>query len=365
VDQVGGNWDRTSVCGARRGGVGAAVAAAIVALAFFALAVPAGARSRPVGLRMFLPAPGHITLESISATVKHPSARQRRLGLLSPSFPGVRSLPPSVRILYLRRTFRTQGSVKTVVLFLVINRAPPEGPTRAAPDCSGGGSPLAGPVRHRNYGLIDLGANTPIAPYLSCDEREKSVTAHVAGNADLAKGFQVKSAQWPLNDLFSGRSYPPQAPTPSQINKDLSDPNLDTGHYDDGHAFGWKVQTKDVWVTLSTLFFDKKPAESVDGIENFVHTDLNADGKTGTGSGTGTGGSCSGTGTTGSQTFTEPSPQIGTKDYDFTTVIPATCDITAGAHAAVYLINDADGSVIACHQDVNNSGSGGAPPPPG
>jgi hypothetical protein len=369
MDRLGGTWGRSSVwsaCGRRR--LSATVPAA-AALLLVALAAPASAQSRQPRLRILLPAPGHITLESISATKGHPSARQRRLGLLRPSFPSAGTLPPSVRILFLRRTFRTQSSVKTVVLFLVINRAPPKG---AAFAFAAGDepNPLPPPDRYSNDNYVVAGLAALASPpstydfsYRDAKVQDGQISARAARNADLAQGSQMKSAESVLDDLFTGHAGSPA--TPPDVGQTLSDPNLDTGHYDDGHAFGWKVKTsgqqKDVWTTLSTDFVDQKPAQALDGIENIAHTDLNADGKIGTGSGSGPGGggSCSGTGTTGSQTLTDPSPQAQVAVYDFTTSIPATCDITADTNVAIYLISDSDGSVIACRQAAD------APNPPG
>ena len=63
-----------------------------------------------------------------------------------------------------------------------------------------------------------------------------------------------------LNDLFSGVSNNDNGlafEAPGSTNggsNGLGDPNLDTGHYDDGHSFGWKMKgvNQDNWTTLST-----------------------------------------------------------------------------------------------------------------
>jgi hypothetical protein len=267
--------------------------------------------------------------------------------------------------------------VKTVVLFLVINRASMKAATASAAGAQAhsagsaqqpleGGSVLGNPLTA--YFVLGL-ISSPSEENFFYDnfQHRGNFFAISVHNADLATGSQVKSDERVLDDLFTGHSKPAQPPTSSQINNGLSDPNLDTGHYDDGHAFGWNVKTesqqKDLWLTVITDFTHNKLTQVVDGIENFVHTDLNADGKTGTGSGTGTGGSCSGVGTTASQTLTDPSPQVGVQKYDFATVIPATCDVAADAHMAIYVVNDADGSVISCVQDI--SGPTPPSPPPG
>jgi hypothetical protein len=65
-----------------------------------------------------------------------------------------------------------------------------------------------------------------------------------------------------LNDLFGGVAdsnnglvfEAPNSNGDGQGGGNLSDPNLDTGHYDDGHSFGWKMKgtNNNNWTTLST-----------------------------------------------------------------------------------------------------------------
>jgi hypothetical protein len=170
-----------------------------------------------------------------------------------------------------------------------------------------------------------------------------------------------------LNDLFTGSvedridMFKPDAPGDRSPGDEIP---LDTGHYDDGHSFGWTRNTPpkimaDSWGKLATGQFAQ---ETLDGIIRDIETDLNDRVKLDGASTSTTPSPCTGTGTTASQTLTDPSPQAQVAVYDFTTSIPATCDITADTHVAIYVINDSDGSVIACRQDLS---AGGAPPPPG
>ncbi|MEZ0230932.1 MAG: hypothetical protein ACAI25_20100 [Planctomycetota bacterium] len=65
-----------------------------------------------------------------------------------------------------------------------------------------------------------------------------------------------------LNDLFQGVANndnglvfeAPNSNGDGAGGTNLSDPNLDTGHYDDGHSFGWKMKgaNDDNWVHLAT-----------------------------------------------------------------------------------------------------------------
>jgi len=112
----------------------------------------------------------------------------------------------------------------------------------------------------------------------------------------VANDSQLPSIRGTLSDLFEGHV------TPSQLTRILGDPALDTGHYDDGHAFGWKVRSHadqhDVWRTLATAAFDGQWDGVVVAIETRAGTDLNGDGVVGPlaggGPGSGSGGTTSG-----------------------------------------------------------------------
>jgi hypothetical protein len=70
-----------------------------------------------------------------------------------------------------------------------------------------------------------------------------------------------------------------------------ADPKLETGHYDDGHSFGWKtgkVPERDVWKHLTNaVIADNGLADIIAKLEAELATDINGDGKVG-GSGTNT-----------------------------------------------------------------------------
>ncbi len=83
-----------------------------------------------------------------------------------------------------------------------------------------------------------------------------------------------------LNDLFSGLPQNDsglvfEAPSGSQGQGggNLSNPNLDTGHYDDGHSFGWKMKgvNDDNWTHLTT---DQNAQAQLDAIIATIETNL-------------------------------------------------------------------------------------------
>jgi hypothetical protein len=71
------------------------------------------------------------------------------------------------------------------------------------------------------------------------------------------------------------------------------DQKLDTGHYDDGHSFGWsnsKSAERDVWKDLTyELDAHQAMADIVVKIETHLKTDINGDGQVGTTTNTNTG----------------------------------------------------------------------------
>lgn len=102
---------------------GRMLAALVLATALTAPA--AGAATRPLRgpvLNVYAPGAGHVTVELLRVTLtgranRHPP---RRLRL---RFPGARSLPPSVRVLYAERRIRGRRSTTYALLLLVLHRA--------------------------------------------------------------------------------------------------------------------------------------------------------------------------------------------------------------------------------------------------
>jgi hypothetical protein len=230
----------------------------IGALAFAVMAAPASARrvSHPPQLRLALPAPGHVTLEMVSATVRRAARGLRRTGLLKPRLPRARSLPPSVRILYLRRTFRTRTAVRSTLFLVAVNRAQPGSAPRSAALAQPAQLPpnlcftsatqapiIRAPVSDEAYAYLVYGP--PEKPRLAYSECRVSLPQAGLGgvlavNPDLSSRPLAASGRRELMESV----LLVDEPGDSAVDRALGDPKLDTGHYDDGHSFGWNVKTK-------------------------------------------------------------------------------------------------------------------------
>jgi len=270
----------------------------IGALAFAVVAAPASARrvSHPPQLRLALPAPGHVTLEMVSATVRRPSRGLRRSGLLKPRLPRARSLPLSVRILYLRRTFRTRTAVRSTLLLVAVNRATPGSTPRSAALAHPAQVPLVLCFSNRTptvraevtdeayaylvYGPPDKAQFT----YSQCKVSlpQVSLGGVLAVNTDLTSRPLAASGRRELTESL----LLVDEPSDSTVDKALGDPKLDTGHYDDGHSFGWNVKTKaqeravfdDV---LKFIAHSNSLSGVVPMLEHDMGADLNGDGAIG------------------------------------------------------------------------------------
>jgi hypothetical protein len=224
----------------------------VLAIALLTLGATAGGQARAATARtvvhseLVVPDPGHVTIEVFSQTVERPSAHLRRSGLLRPSVPGTGSLPSSVRILSLRRTFVTRGAVRSVLLFVLINLpqasgARSSGAIAQAPQTSQAFSCTVNagtPVIVRVEGITELvgdlllQATSPRCPLIP---RGAGYSQSIAVNADLLSVTSRSVAQRDMADALLLIDEP--------TSRFESDQLVDTGHYDDGHAFGWKLNT--------------------------------------------------------------------------------------------------------------------------
>jgi hypothetical protein len=213
---------------ARRFIVPALVIAAVV------LAAPASARTsaipwKPPTLKSKLPAPGHITVELDRFT--HQLGRGQRAPkkfTVRPKKP--KSLPASVRVIWASRVIETRKSVTLSILQVAINAAKPATPARIA-------------AKQTETPALEL----YIQEIWTKTESERigasDYTSHVHVQGWKAEQLGVENADLAtpteIHPLFQG------------IQDDYTDkktlrtlfeesPPLDTGHYDDGHAFGWK-----------------------------------------------------------------------------------------------------------------------------
>ena len=251
------------------------VAIAVLALAGVLASSASAAKPPPLTLNVPLPAPGHVSIETFRLTVPS-KAFPVRLALrpLDAS-----SLPPSVRVIYGRRSIRSGSSTTYALVLLVINRAPGRSLARShvdqLPMFTGEdmsfaadlalffGSPAAAAYL-KEEATVHVATGKPVP-------QATRAKATLAANADLASAAQAKQAF----SAFKALEF--------DANGEL-DPGVETGHYDDGHAFGWKgsaAAERKALGDLSDLGRANTDALIAD-IERDLRADINGDGKIGT-----------------------------------------------------------------------------------
>jgi hypothetical protein len=239
------------------------VAASAVALAL----IPATA-SASMGLRVVLPAPGGVTVTTVKETVRGPARMPKRLRLLPQK---VRSLPSSVRVMYARRTVRKRKSTTYLLTLIAINVAsrsatasgdtPPE--PRSDLLSSSGGEKLS------DFATYYLFFGGPLAAE-EVQKYSKQGDLYVSGDMFSASNPQAPAAP----DLWSGARDTLDGNHDGKL-----DPSVDTGHYDDGHAFGWSIKSnadeRKTWGELAKSGFDSLEAQ----LEQNLNDDINGNGQ--------------------------------------------------------------------------------------
>jgi hypothetical protein len=216
-----------------------------------------------------------VTIETL--TIKLTGRGRVRLpARLRLSAPTVRSLPPSVRILYARRTIRSRRATTYRLVLLAINVASRHSirQARAAEGSSqpAGGHLLAGGGEAKVLSdaasvLLFMGA--PAAAFevqAQYDKKEHQ------DSLDIATSFRNADLGTPaLGHLISGAVKP-------VLGANNQDPKIDTGHYDDGHAFGWRPQgEKRALHDITNANLDRLIAD----LESDMRADINGDGTIG------------------------------------------------------------------------------------
>jgi hypothetical protein len=289
------------------------------------------------------PAPGHVTLAAYSLkfdrSVRRGLPRRLKLGLA-----GRQKLPPSLRILTAVRRVRSRGSVRYSLLVLAVNQRTAQAAAGSAAEPSARAadfSPNAGflldfghlvdglelySIRcnrcHRaiffaedpnpyGSGITDLcdkcmseghemyddlrGHDENFCPACRKKRGEPHMSAVVAKNVDEGgaipdsfRGQLVKQGfgAVPAPDLFT----PPFGdPNTTADDPHSSTDDFDTGHYDDGHAFGWGVTTpsdaeRAIWHSYSAFVNDQLNGY-IAQLEQDLAADINGDGALGAGTG--------------------------------------------------------------------------------
>jgi hypothetical protein len=215
---------------------------AVLALVFIASApTDAGAAQRKrAKLTIAAPTPGHVTIAGARFVVKTqtPKRYPRRVGV---GFPKRTKHSGSVRLLWATRSFRKKGSV-TYDLMVVAVRKPGAAGARAAYD----DPTLIDAFLNWGGQVITCGSCGGIHQGTLYKDNEYCDSCH--GHMAIQKANQLYDADHAspgkfhtLTDLFAGPAGGNQIVFEGGAADDKVDPTIDSGHYDDGHSFGWKV----------------------------------------------------------------------------------------------------------------------------
>jgi len=263
----------------------------LAALAALALhATPAGAKAPRVTLK--LPSPGHVTVAALrmDVTAAHPGRLPRRVSL------GARklgALPPSVKVLFATRSKRIRGGRRYMAVVFVVRRVEAAATAHAADTAhepnivelifggdGGSWSVCSGCGAERPTGFLAAGELCS-----DCDEARFESQLAAVKDADRRRARRPST----LDDLF--RSDWTKGGDARDIFAGHSpDPTLDTGHYDDGHSFGWGTPPRPtlpppdvlrVEIDLVEDIIERQPAQLVPDLEVATAVDLNGDGVVG------------------------------------------------------------------------------------
>lgn len=259
----------------------AILAALAVALAFGM----AGRADAAPKMGVVVPDPGHVSFAVSATEVRADKAAQlpKRVKL---GFRKASKLPESVRVVWATRVLRKGRRATYATAVLILNQAS----TAARP---GKGPHDTGDFIRLLYDMFvtDSGQCDGCRQLFPGDELHDGVcdSCHTVTRLMYANPLVDEGSSRPmrkkLTDLFEG----------VKEGQDLifegspqDDPSLETGHYDDGHAFGWGVKTKrderDLLDEAADAILRRKThAAYLEGLEAVIHRDLNGDGVVGSG----------------------------------------------------------------------------------
>jgi hypothetical protein len=222
----------------------------VILAAVLCLPAPAEAKRQ-----LTLPSPGHVTISAQRITV--PKAGNQDL----PSRFRVRgfnrrALPSSVRVLWATRVIRRRRTITFASLILAINRA--ERPTAGASQDDDGEA----------FFLYLLNGGVEGAR----PAERQAVTIFDAPDTSPPRIFRQMEQRLETDWMKDGRSVFDNPPPGTER-------FIDTGHYDDGHSFGWRPRRQDeAWNALTTSDFGREQMDEViSKIENNLGVDIDAD----------------------------------------------------------------------------------------
>jgi hypothetical protein len=257
--------------------------AAVVVLVLLASSADGAHAAKRHELSLFAPDPGHVTVEAVELKVTGKPARKLprhvRIGFVKRG-----SLPPSLRVLTVTRAFKSGKGMTYAAAIIAVNRAGAAGARAAADDDEPTLLDLVFDKRRstcQNCGhTLTPGEYDFNGGFCPCRMRARKVQQATAVNVDAG------ASSGKLHDLFkadfSRGGDTVQVFGDPQSGKS-ADPSLDTGHYDDGHAFGWNIKTKPEIIQVEHHVIDDiiegQQPNIVPELEVAGNVDLNGNGK--------------------------------------------------------------------------------------
>jgi hypothetical protein len=261
-----------------------ALAALIVVPICLAWALPAAAQAaKPPVMNVLLPDPGHVTaaVAAVKVTAGRPKrlVRHVRVGIKRRA-----SLPASVKVLTVQRFIRSKHGGTYVAAVFVVNRAgaaAADAHARTADEPTFLDLLFGSPSSCSRCGAIGNPDYFDHGMCVDCQLKSLQSAAAQAKNVDLLPTPPKLLVDLFRRDLTDGGDSNSVFGDPSKGKP--PDPNLDTGHYDDGHAFGWNVKTKSEVIQVEHHVVDDiiegQPQNIVPHLEVASATDLNGNGQ--------------------------------------------------------------------------------------
>jgi hypothetical protein len=212
-------------------------------------------------IHVAVPAPGHLSVQVVKFTA---SAKTRGLPKRLKLRPQkLRSLPPSVRVMYAQRTIRRKRNTVYELALITVNVA-----NRAASAAQTERDDTV--VLNDFWSVLIFLASPDAAVHYQRSGGTSGMTrfqGSYANNADLLTGMQAEDIADALRPVID----------PNGDGK--VDPGLDTGHYDDGHAFGWGIKSnadeRKTWAELAKESLDQYILQ----LEESFKYDIDGDGQ--------------------------------------------------------------------------------------
>ena len=223
------------------------------------------ARKGETSLRVPLPARGHISVVVLEATFTSERRRMPRRLRLRPR--RLRALPPTARILVAQRRLKRRGKTIYRLALLAVNVAQPTASTAQEQPKLLNFSGFPAESQLFLFFAQPLGLETAL---MQEESRQYQLLFQVKGGANVDR--QPTLAQ--ILDNAVDKVIDPNG-------DGKVDRGLDTGHYDDGHSFGWdrKPVRQQTWAELVDANLEQYNAV----VEERLKEDVNGDGTIGGG----------------------------------------------------------------------------------